>query len=150
MQETERMSLQALEARRAYQKEWRAANRDKVRERNRRYWERRAARLAADRQEQEHEQTGSNWPKCSAAAYQGGCCYYGTFTEISPYRMQDGSDSAFKNRWWLSDLYARIHCSNPERKQTGDICRERKQPIKLTLDLGYLQGMIAERDGFCK
>lgn len=60
MQETERMSLQALEARRAYQKEWRAANRDKVRERNRRYWERRAARLAADRQEQEHEQTGSN------------------------------------------------------------------------------------------
>lgn len=28
----------AIEARRAYQKQWRAANKDKVREHNRRFW----------------------------------------------------------------------------------------------------------------
>ena len=32
-----------IEARRLYQKEWRAANRDKVREHNRRFWAKRAA-----------------------------------------------------------------------------------------------------------
>ncbi len=47
MQKNE-LSQQALEARRAYQKQWRAANKDKVRERNCRYWERRAARMAAE------------------------------------------------------------------------------------------------------
>ena len=39
----------AIEARRQYQKEWRAANRDKVREHNRKFWEKRAAQIAASR-----------------------------------------------------------------------------------------------------
>lgn len=34
----------AREARREYMREWRAKNGDKIRESNRRYWERRAAR----------------------------------------------------------------------------------------------------------
>lgn len=34
----------AIQARRAYQKKWRAKNKDRVREYNRRYWERRAER----------------------------------------------------------------------------------------------------------
>lgn len=33
----------AIEARRAYQKQWRAANRDKVKENNRRFWLKKAA-----------------------------------------------------------------------------------------------------------
>lgn len=40
-----------IEARRQYQKEWRAANRDKVREHNHRFWEKRAAQIAASRAE---------------------------------------------------------------------------------------------------
>lgn len=36
----------ATEARRAYMKAWRAANKDKVKEHNRRYWERKAAKMA--------------------------------------------------------------------------------------------------------
>ena len=41
------MSEQARAAQRAYRKKWREANKDKVRESNRRYWERKAAQLAA-------------------------------------------------------------------------------------------------------
>lgn len=36
----------ALEMRRAYQKEWRRKNKDKVRASNRRYWERKAQKTA--------------------------------------------------------------------------------------------------------
>lgn len=35
----------AIEARRAYQRQWRAANKDKVREHNRRYWAKKFAKL---------------------------------------------------------------------------------------------------------
>ncbi|MBP3855093.1 MAG: hypothetical protein IK990_05705 [Ruminiclostridium sp.] len=42
-----------IEARRQYQKEWRAANKDKVREHNRRFWEKRAAQSAATRTDNE-------------------------------------------------------------------------------------------------
>lgn len=35
-----------------YHREWRAKHPDKVRETNRRYWERRAAKLAAEREAQ--------------------------------------------------------------------------------------------------
>lgn len=34
----------AIEARREYQRQWRAANKDKVRENNKRYWEKVAVR----------------------------------------------------------------------------------------------------------
>lgn len=34
----------AIEARREYQRQWRAANKDKVRQNNKRYWEKVAAR----------------------------------------------------------------------------------------------------------
>lgn len=37
----------AVQARRAYQKQWRAQNKDKVRRYNQRYWERRAEREAS-------------------------------------------------------------------------------------------------------
>ncbi len=37
------LSQEAREARRAYQREWRKKNRDKVREYEKRYWERKAA-----------------------------------------------------------------------------------------------------------
>lgn len=40
----------AIEARRAYQKQWRAANKDKVREHNRRYWAKKFAELPQDNQ----------------------------------------------------------------------------------------------------
>lgn len=36
----------AAKARRDYMRAWRAANKDKVKEHNRRYWERRAAKMA--------------------------------------------------------------------------------------------------------
>ena len=39
----EQLSREALEARRAYQREWSRKNPDKVREKNRRYWEKQAA-----------------------------------------------------------------------------------------------------------
>lgn len=39
------MDEKAKEARRAYSNAWRAANRDRVREYNRRYWERKAAQM---------------------------------------------------------------------------------------------------------
>lgn len=37
------ISEQAKEARRAYQRAWRAANKDKIRKQNIRYWEKKAA-----------------------------------------------------------------------------------------------------------
>ena len=42
---------QAAEERREYFRQWRAKNKDKVRENNRRYWERRAAKKAQAEQE---------------------------------------------------------------------------------------------------
>lgn len=52
----DQLSQEALEARRAYQKEWRRKNPEKVREKNRRYWERRAQR----KEDAEHEQTAAD------------------------------------------------------------------------------------------
>ena len=37
----------AIEARRAYQRKWRTENKDKVREHTRRFWEKKAAEMAA-------------------------------------------------------------------------------------------------------
>ena len=39
------LSNEAKEARREYAKKWRAQNRDKVRENNRKYWERKAQQI---------------------------------------------------------------------------------------------------------
>ena len=50
------LSEQAKAAQREYARKWRAANKDKVREKNRRYWEKKAAQAA----EVEHEQTKNN------------------------------------------------------------------------------------------
>ena len=47
------LSQQALDARREYQKRWRKANKDKIREINRRYWERRAAKMAEEAQSEQ-------------------------------------------------------------------------------------------------
>ena len=47
----------AAEARRAYYKEYRARNRDKVKEWNIRYWERRAQKEQGEEREQEHGET---------------------------------------------------------------------------------------------
>ena len=47
----------ALEARRAYYKEYRARNRDKVRKWNIRYWERRVQKEQGKEREQEHGET---------------------------------------------------------------------------------------------
>ena len=44
------MDEKAKEARRAYYREYRAKHPEKVREQNRRYWARRAAREAAERE----------------------------------------------------------------------------------------------------
>lgn len=41
------MTVSANEARKAYYREWRKKNPDKVRETNRRYWEKKAAQAAA-------------------------------------------------------------------------------------------------------
>lgn len=41
----------AAEERREYYRQWRARNKDRVRENNRRYWERRAAKKAQAEQE---------------------------------------------------------------------------------------------------
>lgn len=43
------LSEQAKAARKAYYKEWRAKNRDKVREKNRRYWEKKAKEAQDER-----------------------------------------------------------------------------------------------------
>ena len=42
------MTMEALEARRAYQRKWGRENKEKRREYNRAYWERKAARLAEE------------------------------------------------------------------------------------------------------
>ena len=46
------LSEQAKAIKRAYYKDWRAKNKDKVREKNRRYWERRAEREQGVKNEQ--------------------------------------------------------------------------------------------------
>lgn len=43
LSETERATI---EARRTYQKKWRAEHKDRVREHNRRFWEKKAAEMA--------------------------------------------------------------------------------------------------------
>lgn len=43
----------AKEERREYFRQWRAKNRDKVRENNRRYWEKRAAKKATEEKDPE-------------------------------------------------------------------------------------------------
>ncbi len=43
----------AIEARRAYQRQWRAANKDKVREHNHRFWLKKAAEQQEGRQNNE-------------------------------------------------------------------------------------------------
>lgn len=42
----QKLTQAAIEARRAYQREWRRNNKDKVKANNRRYWERRAQKEA--------------------------------------------------------------------------------------------------------
>lgn len=51
----QKMSDEAIMARRAYQKKWRDENPDKVRAKNARYWE----KLAAKRREAQNEQTAT-------------------------------------------------------------------------------------------
>ena len=43
----------AIEARREYHRKWRAANKDKVRENNRRYWERVVAKMEKESEKNE-------------------------------------------------------------------------------------------------
>lgn len=50
------MTEQAKEARRAYDREYRKTHKAQIAENRRRYWERRGARLAAERKAAEHEQ----------------------------------------------------------------------------------------------
>lgn len=45
------LEKRAAEERREYYRQWRAKNKDKVRENNRRYWERRAAKKTQAEQE---------------------------------------------------------------------------------------------------
>ena len=47
------LSNQAKEAQRAYLREWRRKNPEKVQENNRRYWERKAQQMAAQEKETE-------------------------------------------------------------------------------------------------
>lgn len=54
------MSEEARKAQRAYQKKWRDANPDKVRAKNRRYWEKKA-------REAQNEQTEENQSECTNA-----------------------------------------------------------------------------------
>ena len=49
------MSEQAREAQRAYMREWRRRNREKVAANNRRYWEKRAERMAAKKGENSND-----------------------------------------------------------------------------------------------
>ena len=44
----------ARQERNRYSREWRAKNKDRVRETNRKYWERRAAKLAAEGGDDDH------------------------------------------------------------------------------------------------
>ena len=50
MNPTAQIEEQARAARVAYFREWRKKNPDKVKENNRRYWEKRSARLAAEKE----------------------------------------------------------------------------------------------------
>ena len=47
------MEQRALELRREYLRKWRAANKDKVKEYNRTYWERKAQELRKEQEEEE-------------------------------------------------------------------------------------------------
>lgn len=49
--ERETMDERTKEAQREYMRQWRRQNKEKVKEYNRRYWERRAEKLAAQRME---------------------------------------------------------------------------------------------------
>ena len=49
------MNEQAREAQREYLRAWRKQNPDRVKEANRKYWEKRAARLAAEKKVEKHE-----------------------------------------------------------------------------------------------
>lgn len=55
MNSEKRLDELARETRAAYYREWRRKNPDKVRENNRRYWQRRAARLAAEKEAGKYE-----------------------------------------------------------------------------------------------
>ena len=50
------MTEAAKEARRAYKRQWNARNRDKVKEAQARYWERKAAKAAQDQQQEDEQQ----------------------------------------------------------------------------------------------
>ena len=50
----------ALQAQREYQRAWRKANKDRVREYNRRYWERRLSKEASDCPSKIHTDLGDN------------------------------------------------------------------------------------------
>lgn len=50
-----KLDKQARIARAEYYREWRRRNPDKVRENNRRYWQKRAERLAKEKEETENE-----------------------------------------------------------------------------------------------
>lgn len=52
------LSNKAKEAQRAYLREWRRKNPEKVRENNRRYWERKAEQMAAQEKETEVDGNG--------------------------------------------------------------------------------------------
>lgn len=52
------MSKAALEARRAYQREWYAKNRDKKREYQQRYWAKKASETASERKKAEDSGSG--------------------------------------------------------------------------------------------
>ncbi len=45
------LSHEAVEARRAYARAWRAKNKDKVREQNRKYWEKKALQMRKEQEE---------------------------------------------------------------------------------------------------
>ena len=49
---TTTLQERAAEERREYFRQWRAKNKDKVRENNRKYWERRAAKKAAETEQE--------------------------------------------------------------------------------------------------
>lgn len=49
---TTMLEERAAEERREYYRKWRAKNKDKVRENNRRYWERRVAKKAAEAEQE--------------------------------------------------------------------------------------------------
>ncbi len=61
------LSEQAKAAQRAYYKEWRAKNKDRVREKNRRYWEKRAAKVAeGGENETKNDRQGCTIPVAAA------------------------------------------------------------------------------------